>query len=75
MPEGSRGQKGALPIPPGHAAAWQDTLCVPINRDVRVGNERQTDFEKLLADAIEPRACDSEGVCRRAGIERRRGKH
>lgn len=68
-------QKGALPIPRGYAAAWQDTLCVPINREVRVGNERQTDFEKLLADAIEPRACDSEGVCRRAGIEERRGKH
>jgi hypothetical protein len=61
-------QKGPLPIPRGYAAAWQDTLCVPINREVRVGNERLTAFEKLLADSLEPRACDSEGVCRRAGI-------
>lgn len=68
-------QKGPLPIPRGYAAAWQDTLCVPVNRDVRVGNERQTDFEKLLADSLEPRACDSEGICRRAGIARPRSKH
>lgn len=62
-------KKGALPIPRGYAAAWQDSLCVPIDRDVRVGNERLTAFEQLLADSIEPRACDSEGVCRRIGIE------
>lgn len=61
-------KKGALPIPRGYAAAWQDSMCVPIDREVRVGNERLTAFEKLLADALEPRACDSEGVCRRAGI-------
>lgn len=68
-------QKGPLPIPRGYAAAWQDTLCVPVNREVRVGNERQTDFEKLLADALAPRACDSEGVCRRAGIAPPRPSH
>ncbi|MDB5935101.1 MAG: hypothetical protein JWQ01_2445 [Massilia sp.] len=61
-------RKGALPIPRGYAAAWQDTMCVAIDRDVQVGNERLTAFEKLLADALEPRACDSEGACRRAGI-------
>lgn len=61
-------KKGSLPIPRGYAAAWQDTMCVPINRGVRVGNERLTAFEKLMADSLEPRACESEGACRRAGI-------
>jgi hypothetical protein len=61
-------KRGSLPIPRGYAAAWQDTMCVPINRDVRVGNERLTAFEKLLHDALEPDGCASEGACRRAGI-------
>lgn len=61
-------KRGALPIPRGYAAAWQDAMCVPINRDVRVGNERATAFEQLLQAALEPGACESEGACRRAGI-------
>lgn len=61
-------KRGPLPIPRGYAAAWQDTMCIPINRDVRVGNERLTAFEKLLHDALEPNGCESEGACRRAGI-------
>ena len=46
-------------------------MCIPINRDVRVGNERLTAFEKLLHDALEPNGngCEAEGACRRAGIE------
>ena len=39
------------------------------HRDVRVGNERLTAFEKLLHDALEPNGCKAEGACRRAGIE------
>jgi hypothetical protein len=61
-------KRGPLPIPRGYAAAWQDTMCIPINRDVTVGNERLTAFEKLLHDALEPNGCESEGACRRAGI-------
>lgn len=49
-------KRGPLPIPRGYAAAWQDTMCVPINRNVRVGNERATAFEQLLHDALEPSA-------------------
>lgn len=63
-------KRGTLPIPRGYSAAWQDVLCVPINRDVVVGNERITEFEKLLATALEPQGCQSEGACRRAGITR-----
>jgi hypothetical protein len=47
-------KRGPLPIPRGHAAAWQDTMCVPIDRNVRVGNERASAFEQLLHDALEP---------------------
>jgi hypothetical protein len=60
--------RGPLPIPRGYAAAWQDAMCIPINRDVRVGNERLTAFEKLLHDALELKSCEAEGACRRAGI-------
>ncbi|HEU4375770.1 MAG TPA: hypothetical protein VFS02_19900, partial [Telluria sp.] len=61
-------QRGPLPIPRGYAAAWQDTLCIPIDRDVRVGNERLTAFEKLLYEALQPNGCEAQGACRRAGI-------
>lgn len=61
-------KRGPLPIPRGYHAAWQDTMCIPINRDVTVGNERLTAFEKLLHAALEPDGCRSEGACRRAGI-------
>jgi hypothetical protein len=59
-------KRGPLPVPSGYAAAWQDTMCVPINRDVRVGNERETAFEQLLHDAIEPDGSRAEPPCRRA---------
>jgi hypothetical protein len=45
-------------------------MCVPINRDVRVGNERETAFEQLLHDAIEPDGCRLEASCRRADAPR-----
>jgi hypothetical protein len=61
-------KRGPLPVPRGYDAAWQDTLCVPINRDVRVGNDGATAFERLLQSALEPGACQAEGSCRRAGI-------
>jgi hypothetical protein len=61
-------KRGTLPIPRGYSAAWQDAMCVPIDRDVVVGNERVTEFEKLLANALQPQGCQSEGACRRAGI-------
>ena len=60
-------KRGPLPIPRGYDAMWQDTMCIPINRDVRVGNERVTAFEQLLNAALEPDACKAEGACRRAG--------
>lgn len=58
-------KRGPLPVPRGYAAAWQDTMCVAINRDVHVGNERETAFEQLLHDAIEPGGCRTETPCRR----------
>jgi hypothetical protein len=61
-------KRGPLPIPRGYDAMWQDTMCIPINRDVRVGNERVTAFEQALHDALEPDGCKAEGACRRAGI-------
>ena len=59
-------KRGPFPVPRGYAAAWKDTLCVPINRDVRVGNERETAFEQLLHGAIEPGGCRASAPCRRA---------
>jgi hypothetical protein len=68
-------KRGPLPIPRGYDAMWQDTMCIPINRDVRVGNERITAFEQALGAALEPDGCQSEGSCRRAGISKPRKKH
>jgi hypothetical protein len=62
--------RGTLPIPRGYNAAWQDSVCVPIERNVRVGNERLTAFQKLLASTMAPDACKDEGACRRAGIDK-----
>ena len=56
-------KRGPLPVPRGYAGAWQDAMCVPINRDVRVGNERATAFEQLLHDAIEPEICRPATPC------------
>ena len=61
-------KRGPLPIPRGYDAMWQDTMCIPINRDVRVGNERVTAFEEALNAALAPDGCKAEGACRRAGI-------
>jgi hypothetical protein len=63
-------KRGSLPIPRGYDAMWQDTMCIPINRDVKVGNERVTAFEKLLNAALQPDACKAEGACIRAGISK-----
>lgn len=56
-------KRGPLPIPRGYAAAWQDTLCVPVERGVRVGNERATAFEQLLHRALEPERCQGASAC------------
>lgn len=63
-------KRAPLPIPRGYDAAWQDTMCISINRDVRVGNERLIAFEELLHSALEPDSCQAEGACRRAGIRK-----
>ena len=57
-----------LPIPRGYDAAWQDARCTDISRDVKVGNERLTDYEKTLFGALEPQPCASAEACRRAGV-------
>lgn len=62
--------RGPLPIPRSYNAAWQDAICTRINRDVKVGNERVTEFDKLLYAALQPRGCESESACRRAGIRK-----
>jgi hypothetical protein len=57
-----------LPIPQGYDAAWQDATCTAISRDVKVGNERLTDYEQTLFAALEPRPCQSAEACRQAGV-------
>lgn len=62
-------KRGPLPIPKSYDAAWQDAMCVKIDNDVRVGNDRVSAFEKALQDALEPDSCAAEGACRRADVK------
>jgi hypothetical protein len=56
--------RGPVPIPRNYAAAWNDALCVPINRQVRVNETQPLDLGKLLAQQP-PRGCQAEGSWRR----------
>jgi hypothetical protein len=56
--------RGPVPIPRNYAAAWNDALCVPINRQVRVNQEQPSDLGKLLAQHP-PQGCQAEGSWRR----------
>lgn len=56
--------RGPVPIPHTYAAAWHDTLCVPINRDVKVNETAPLDLGKLLQQAP-PQGCQAEGAWRR----------
>ncbi|MEO7493550.1 MAG: hypothetical protein ABIT83_08220 [Massilia sp.] len=55
-----------LPIPQGYDAAWQDATCTPINRNVKVGNERLTAMDRALFAALEPQPCAAPAACRPA---------
>ncbi|WP_020656179.1 hypothetical protein [Massilia niastensis] len=56
--------RGPLPTPDGHAAAWHDVVCIPINRDVKVNEGKPIDLGKLL-QGRPPVVCESTGAWRR----------
>jgi len=56
--------RGAMPIPGGYAAAWQDVICTKIARNARVREGEPLDLATLL-NAQPPRACQGEGTWRR----------
>lgn len=56
--------RGAVPIPDGYAAAWQDVSCTRIGRNARVREGPPLDLAALLRRAP-PRACQGEGTWRR----------
>lgn len=56
--------RGPLPVPRTYSASWQDVLCVPINRNVRVNDAPSGDLAKVLRD--QPASgCQAEGAWRR----------
>jgi hypothetical protein len=56
--------RGAVPIPGGYTAAWQDVTCTPIARNARVRDGPPLDLAALL-NHQPPRACQGEGTWRR----------
>jgi len=56
--------RGAVPIPFGYAAAWQDATCTPVVRNARVREGPALDLGALLT-AQPPRTCQGEGTWRR----------
>jgi hypothetical protein len=56
--------RGPVPIPRNYTAAWNDALCVPINRDVTVKEVEPIDLGKLLQQHP-PAGCQAEGAWRR----------
>jgi hypothetical protein len=66
--------RGPLPIPRGYSAAWQDAVCVPIARNVRVNELDPVDFGKLLRQRP-PEGCQAEGAWRRIAESCKPGEH
>lgn len=62
--EAAKRLRGPLPTPEGHAAAWQDTLCLPIARDVQVRQNGPADLARLLSERT-PSGCGADGAWRR----------
>jgi hypothetical protein len=56
--------RGPVPVPRNYSAAWNDALCVPINRQVRVNEGPPSDLGKLLAQHP-PQGCQADGAWRR----------
>lgn len=56
--------RGAMPVPGGYAAAWQDVSCTKIARNARVREGEPLDLAALL-NRQPPRACQGEGTWRR----------
>jgi hypothetical protein len=56
--------RGAVPVPGGYAAAWQDVVCMRVARDVRVREAAPLDLGPLL-NTRPPRACQGDGTWRR----------
>ena len=56
--------RGAVPIPGGYSAAWQDATCTRIARNARVREGSPLDLAALL-NHQPPRACQGEGTWRR----------
>ena len=56
--------RGAVPIPSGYAAAWQDVNCTPVTRNARVREGPPLDLGALL-NTQPPRVFQGEGTWRR----------
>jgi hypothetical protein len=56
--------RGPVPVPRTYSAAWNDALCVPIDRQVRVNQMQPVDLGKLLQQQP-PAGCQAEGAWRR----------
>jgi len=56
--------RGAMPVPSGYDAAWQDVACTPVARGARVRDGPPLDLAALL-NMQPPRACQGEGTWRR----------
>ena len=57
--------RGPVPVPRSYSAAWQDVVCVPIKRNVRVITPPQPDLGKVLRE--QPASgCQADGAWRRA---------
>lgn len=56
--------RGAVPVPTGYDAAWQDVACTPVARNARVREGPPLDLGALLTTQP-PRTCQGEGTWRR----------
>jgi hypothetical protein len=63
--------RGPVPVPRTYSAAWQDALCVQVQREVRVNEGDQAGLGKVLRD--QPASgCQAEGAWRRVAEMARR---
>jgi hypothetical protein len=56
--------RGPVPIPRNYSAAWNDALCIPVERQVRVNEAAPVDLGRLLQDHP-PQGCQADGSWRR----------
>jgi hypothetical protein len=59
--DAARPLRGPLPIPRNAQAAWQDVMCVKLNRNVHVNDMKPVDLGRLLQQNP-PLGCQAEGA-------------